>query len=133
MVATGRRLFGSSLFGGDSPTADATTQLDIQHSIGMSQQHRHLQLHSWAATDMQPSHRGRALLQSGVAPPKRSLADKIAHAAEVRAMKPDLLLKNLKIREQNTTEYIPEACAERDELGTTKCDFYIILTPRMLC
>ena len=70
---------------------------------------------------MQHSRQGRGLSQNGVSPPKRSLAEKIAHAAEVRAMKPDLLLKNLKIREQNTTEYIPEACAERDELGTTTC------------
>jgi hypothetical protein len=71
--------------------------------------------------DAQRSSRGRGLMQSGVPPPKRSLEEKIAHAAEVRATKPDMLLKNLRIREQNSTEFIPEACAERDELDTTTC------------
>ena len=91
-VAVGRRLRGSLQLN----TLKLTMAADAQHS-------------------------SRGLMQSGVPPPKRNLAEKIAHAAEVRAMKPDLLLKNLRIREQNTTEFIPEACAERDELDTTTC------------
>ena len=79
-------------------------------------------LTSITVTEEQQSSGGRrGLMQSAVPPPKRSLEEKVAHAAEVRAMKPDLLLKNLRIREQNTTEYIPEACAEREELDTTTC------------
>ncbi len=117
-VATGRRLQGKSL-GGFDPTADPGTQLSNQLSSHSLTQHSVVELES--SVLMQQSRQGRGLSQSGVSPPKRSLEDKIAHAAEVRAMKPDLLLKNLKIREQNTTEYIPEACAERDELGTTTC------------
>ena len=114
VVATGRRLRGIAI-GGQDPG----TQLSNQHSSQTFAQHSMVELDS--SIVMQRSRQGRGLSQSGVAPPKRSLADKIAHAAEVRAMKPDLLLKNLKIREQNTTDYIPEACAERDELGTTTC------------
>jgi len=117
-VATGRRLQGNSLHRID-PTPDPGTQLSIQRGHHTFSQHRVVELDS--TVPMQHSRQGRGLSQNGVSPPKRSLAEKIAHAAEVRAMKPDLLLKNLKIREQNTTEYIPEACAERDELGTTTC------------
>ena len=121
VVATGRRLRGSSPLSAFDPLTASDTQLYAQHSGRLSTQHRVLYLDPWTDASVQHSRRSRALSQSGVPPPKRSLADKIAHAAEVRAMKPDLLLKNLKIREQNTTEYIPEACAERDELGTTTC------------
>ena len=119
VVATGRRLQGNPLLVRFDPTADSGTQLLDQHSSRALTQHSALERGS--ETDMQRSRQGRGLSQNGVPPPKRSLAEKIAHAAEVRAMKPDLLLKNLKIREQNTTEYVPEACAERDELGTTTC------------
>ena len=121
VVATGRRLRGSSLLGKFDPTAHTGTQRRTQHNGQSSRQHGVPELHSQTAADMQRSRQGRGLSQSGVLPPKRSLADKVAHAAEVRAMKPDLLLKNLRVREQNTTEYIPEACAERDELDTTTC------------
>ena len=121
VVATGRRLRGNPLLVRFDPTADSGTQLfkPAQQPCA-STQHSALE-RGFIETDMQRSRQGRGLSQNGVPPPKRSLADKIAHAAEVRAMKPDLLLKNLKIREQNTTEYMPEACAERDELGTTTC------------
>ena len=62
---------------------------------------------------------GRALQQSQQL--QRSTAEKEAHAAQVRSMKPELLLKNLRVKEQDSTDFVPEACAGNDNTAKTTC------------
>lgn len=70
--------------------------------------------------DSRPHAGARSLLQ-GEPTPIRSTAEKVAHAEAVHNMRPELLLKNLKVKEQQSTEFVPESCTPQEEGVATKC------------
>ena len=45
----------------------------------------------------------------------------MAHAEAVHAMRPELLLKNLKVKEQQSTLFVPESCVAKEDAVTTTC------------
>ena len=64
--------------------------------------------------------RSRTLLQ-GKPTPIRTTAEKVAHAEAVKRMQPEMLLKNLKVKEQLSTGFIPGPCERGEGSVNTTC------------